>query len=204
MKNYNGMWLPDGDTFFQNRPDYEGHDYSILKPYLNQRRVAVDIGAHVGYWSRRLVNDFEYVYAFEAELEHAQCLKLNVEADNFEMHNIAVSDRLGTVNFTRNIDNSGMSHVSDQGEEIFCQRLDHWHLENLDLIKIDVEGHELQVLQGAAANILRNRPVLFVEILNSTPYATRKAILDLMLECKYVLKETIAENYNFVCNNDHN
>lgn len=198
MKNHNGMWLPDGDTFFINRTDYESHDYGVLQNYLTNKRIAVDIGAHVGYWTKRLVNDFEYVYAFEAAAEHAECLRLNVTAENYELHNIAVSNQLGTVRFTRNVDNSGMSHVDDSGEEIFCQRLDHWQLDSVDLIKIDVEGHELQVLQGAAETIQRCKPVLFVEILNSTPTATRDSITSLLTSWGYTQVQTVAENYIFV------
>jgi FkbM family methyltransferase len=198
MKNHNGTWLPDGDTFFQNRGDYEGHDYSKLKPYLGQRRTAIDIGAHVGYWSRRLVHDFEYVYAFEAEPEHAQCLRANVTEPNITITEVALSSEPGTVNFSKSIHNSGMSHVSETGTAIECEPLDRWKIRDVDLIKIDVEGHELSVLQGAEHTILRNRPVLFMEILNSTPYDTRKGILDLMIQWNYTLKETIAENYIFV------
>lgn len=197
MKNHNGMWLPEGDTFFANRPDYEGHDYSILKPYLKRKRVAVDIGAHVGYWSRRLVRDFETVYAFEAEPEHAQCLRANVTEPNILITEIALSSEPGTVKFAKSIHNSGMSHVSDDGVSIDCEPLDRWKIRDVDLIKIDVEGHELNVLQGAAHTILRNRPTIFMEILNSTPFETRKGILDLMIEWGYSLAERVEENYIF-------
>nr|DAU83266.1 MAG TPA: methyltransferase, FkbM family [Caudoviricetes sp.] len=198
MKNHNGTWLPNGDTFFETRGDYESHDYSRLQPYLANRRVAVDVGAHVGYWSRRLVKDFDYVYAFEAEAEHAECLRANVVDNNIQIHEVAISSEPGVVKFSKTVHNSGMSHVSDSGVEVECEPLDRWKIRDVDLIKIDVEGHELAVLQGAEHTILRNRPVLFMEILNSTPFETRKAILDLMIEWNYTLKETIAENYIFV------
>ena len=202
MKNVNGMWLPDTDTFFQTRGDYESADYSLLKTYIAGGRTAVDIGAHVGYWSRRLVQDYAYVYAFEAMPSHAECLKLNVVADNFELHNIALSNQLGTVNFTANSINTGMCHVSETGEAVFCQRLDHWQLSDVDLVKIDVEGHELQVLQGAAETVQQCHPVLFMEILNTTPLSTRTAILDLLHSWNYVMVDNIDENYIFVWQDD--
>jgi FkbM family methyltransferase len=144
------------------------------------------------------VHDFEYVYAFEAEPEHAQCLRANVTEPNITITEVALSSEPGTVNFSKSIHNSGMSHVSETGTAIECEPLDRWKIRDVDLIKIDVEGHELSVLQGAEHTILRNRPVLFMEILNSTPYDTRKGILDLMIQWNYTLKETIAENYIFV------
>lgn len=198
MKNHNGTWLPEGDTFFQHRGDYESRDYKHLMPYVQNRRVAVDVGAHVGYWSRRLVKDFDHVYAFEAEPEHAECLRANVDTDNITINQIALSSEPGSVKFSKSIDNSGMSRISDHGVEIECERLDRWKITDVDLIKIDVEGHELAVLQGASQTIQRNRPVLFMEILNSTPFETRKGILDLMIEWNYTLKEVVEENYIFV------
>lgn len=202
MKNHDGIWLPDGDTFFQNRGDYESHDYSVLKKYISGGDTAVDIGAHVGYWSRRLVKDYSYVVAFEAAADHVECLERNVNAENFTIHKIALSNEPGTVKFSQTHSNSGMSRVADSGIELECEPLDRWKLRGVDLIKIDVEGHELNVLQGAEHTILRNRPVLFIEILRSTPLATRNSILDLLHSWNYVMVDCVEENYIFMSNNE--
>jgi len=198
MKNSNGWWLPDQDTFFVNRPDYESLDYAALQPYLSQRRTAVDVGAHVGYWSRRLAADFEFVVAYEAEPVHAACHARNIANPNVMLHEIALSDHAGTVNFVTTILNSGMSHVSDSGDAIPCETLDSYNLDHVDLIKIDVEGHELAVLQGAAQTILQNRPVIFIEILNHTPAYLRNRIDQLFAQWNYVQSARIAENYIYV------
>ena len=198
MKNHNGTWLPDGDTFFQHRGDYESYDYAHLLPYLNKRNVAIDIGAHVGYWSRRLVRDFNQVYAFEAESEHIECLRANITEPNITITQVALSNESGTLKFSKSIDNSGMSRIADEGIDVQCEPLDHWNINDVDLIKIDVEGHELNVLRGAEQTILRSRPVLFMEILNSAPADTRNGILGLLAAWKYELKLIVDENYIFV------
>lgn len=195
MKNSNGWWLPDQDTFFVNRPDYECNDYAALQPYLGQRRVAVDCGAHVGYWSRRLAADFESVIAFEAEPSHAACHRRNVPAAHVTLHEVALSNHNGTVNFVTTLLNSGMSHVSEQGEPRPCRTLDSYNLHSVDLIKIDVEGHELAVLEGAAQTIQSHHPVLFIEILNHTPQHQRVQIEQLLANWGYVCVTRIAENY---------
>jgi Methyltransferase FkbM domain len=43
------------------------------------------------------------------------------------------------------------------------KRLDDLHLDDIGLVKIDVEGHELAVLRGAADTLRRNRPTIVVE-----------------------------------------
>lgn len=197
MKNHNGMWLPEGDTFFANRGEYEQYEYDTVQKYLNQKRVAVDIGAHVGYWSKRLVKDFDTVFAFEAEPEHVECLEQNVITDNFTVHPIALSNLTGIVKFSKSIDNSGMSHVSEIGESITCNTLDSFNLTDVDLIKIDVEGHELNVLEGAVKTITASRPTLFIEILNNTSTSVRDGIFDLLKGLGYKMVRNIAENYIF-------
>lgn len=204
MKKSNGMWLPDGDEFFTTRPGYEQFDYNRVMDHVHNNRVAVDIGAHVGYWSQRLVLDFDAVVAFEAHSEHAQCLAVNVFNNRCTIHTVALSDHQGTVNFSPAIANSGMSRVTDSGITIPCATLDSYGLTNVDLIKIDVEGHELQVLRGAEQTILGSRPVLMIEILNATPFLIRNNILKTLVDWNYRLSEQVGENYIFVDNNDYN
>ncbi|MGH7064442.1 MAG: FkbM family methyltransferase [Stellaceae bacterium] len=50
---------------------------------------------------------------------------------------------------------------------IRCLKLDSLSLKRLDLVKVDVEGMELEVIAGAAAHIARHRPILLVEWLKS-------------------------------------
>jgi FkbM family methyltransferase len=198
MKNCNGTWLPDGDTFFEPWGDYESHDYAHLMPFISKHRIAIDVGAHVGFWSRRLVQDFSYVYAFEPDPEHVQCLMANVTKPNITVMQVALSNISHTLKFSKAIENSGMSHIAPEGVDVQCEPLDRWNIQDVDLIKIDVEGHEISVLHGAEKTILRSRPVLFIEILDSAAADLRNGILDLMAEWNYELKSVTHENYIFV------
>uniref|UniRef100_UPI001916C781 FkbM family methyltransferase n=1 Tax=Mycobacterium paraintracellulare TaxID=1138383 RepID=UPI001916C781 len=47
--------------------------------------------------------------------------------------------------------------------DVPVKRLDDLHLDDIGLIKIDVEGHELAVLRGATQTLTRNRPAIVVE-----------------------------------------
>lgn len=198
MQNPHNLWLPDGDTFFAHHPNYEEHDYNLAMKYISNSRVAVDVGAHVGYWTRRLAQDFDNVYAFEAVEEHYKCLEANVPMDNAMLNHCALGAAHGIARIERSVANSGMSRVTDTGSySVTMHALDDFHIMNLDFVKIDVEGYELEVLKGAEATLLREKPVLFIEILNSTPFLVRNQILQLLLKLDYVMQERVAENYIF-------
>lgn len=198
MQNTHELQLPKGDTFFSHHPQYEQRDYDLVMKYLHSTRVAVDVGAHVGYWTRRLAQDFASVYAFEAVEEHYNCLTANVPADNAVLNHCAIGAAHGIARIERSIANSGMSRVTDNGSiSVTMHALDDFHIMNVDLIKIDVEGYELEVLKGATATLLREKPVLFIEILNATPFLVRNQILQLLMKLGYVMRDRIAENYIF-------
>lgn len=57
--------------------------------------------------------------------------------------------------------------------------LDSYHFENVDIIKIDVEGYELEVLKGADQTIANNRPIVQVECVETQPRAFGSKIQDL-------------------------
>ena len=58
--------------------------------------------------------------------------------------------------------------------------LDSYNYTDVDIIKIDVEGYELQVLEGASATIAKNRPIVQIECVETQPRAFGKTIQDLM------------------------
>ena len=198
MKYHEGTWLPEGDTFFQTRGDYENRDYQRLIPYVQNRRVAIDIGAHVGYWSKRLIQDFEIVYAFEPEKEHVECLRLNVNNHRLIINEIGLSDKSEVLKFEKSIENSGMSRISSTGKDLVCVPLDQFQIINVDFMKIDVEGHELSVLLGAKETISKFKPVLFIEILHGLDTTIRTQLFDFIAKFNYNMVDIVDENYIFV------
>jgi FkbM family methyltransferase len=61
--------------------------------------------------------------------------------------------------------NSGNTHVGQLGKHtVPVKNLDDYNLDNVALIKIDVQGYEPYVLDGAKQTILKNKPVIFIEI----------------------------------------
>lgn len=173
MIQHQGIYFPDGEKHLPAWMDQAGEivdgkgTYQIKKlraavGACKQRRVAIDVGGHVGLWSMQLAKQFEHVHAFEPVAEHRACFALNVVAANVTLHECALGEREGSVAIHTAPTSSGDSWVSGEGE-IPMRRIDDYGFENVDLVKIDTEGFELFVLRGAEEMLKRCRPVVIVE-----------------------------------------
>jgi FkbM family methyltransferase len=172
-----GLWVPAFErtrfiacTPFEGIPDLDVSKNAKCTALLSERRVALDIGAHVGAVSLYLGRIFDRVIAFEAVPETYQYLALNTaNIANVEAMNSAVGPAPGEVYFDHYLKHGQLSHVSSGSADtqkvgpIPVLTIDSFNLSNVDYIKIDVEGYELPVLQGASETILRCRPMILVE-----------------------------------------
>jgi FkbM family methyltransferase len=132
----------------------------------DKRNVALDIGANVGLWSRDLVKHFDKVIAFEPVALFRECLEKNVPDDKLWVSPFALGDQdtQGTMIITE--DNSGHSHLdpATMGTgDVQVIRLDNLDLHEINYIKIDCEGYEYRILQGAEKSIRLCRPVVVIE-----------------------------------------
>lgn len=173
MFQHQGVWLPDGEKHFPDWMDRNGEivegrgTYQIKKlrealRYTRNFRLAVDVGAHVGLWAMHLAARFQLLHAYEPVSEFRQCFALNVEAANVVIHPCALGAASGKVGMAYDRADSGGTHVGGEGE-ISLEPLDLYGLENVDFIKIDCEGYEHHVIEGAKATLLRCRPCVIVE-----------------------------------------
>ena len=167
-------------------PDFETHLPRMLKKSVDKglpaeyqvavrrrsielctnRTLALDIGANVGLWSRDFVGSFNRVIAFEPVALFRECLEHNVQGKNFEVQPIALGDQdtQGTMIITE--DNSGHSHLDPAtmgAGNVPVVRLDTLNFHDVSYIKIDCEGYEYRILQGAEQTIRRCRPVIVIE-----------------------------------------
>jgi FkbM family methyltransferase len=130
--------------------------------YVKTRNVAVDVGAHIGIWSRELAKTFGRVHAFEPVRENFDCLTNNVP-QNVACYNMAVSQFAGSVAMHLPAHgNSGMWRVRGPGD-VACVALDDLPFEALDLLKLDVEGCEGYVVAGAIDTLTRHAPLVIFE-----------------------------------------
>lgn len=172
MKEWRGLWLPDGEKHLiewmqkvnkivDGKPTYQFHKLEAALRNVTKWRVAVDVGAHCGLWSMHLVKRFERVFAFEPVAAHRQCFEMNVP-QGAVLAPCALGDRDDLISIHSEPTSSGNSWVNGKGE-IPMRRLDFYELQNVDFIKIDVEGGEELVIKGGLETIKRCRPVMIVE-----------------------------------------
>lgn len=138
--------------------------YDQLKDIENP--VMIDIGANTGSHSmlglvisNLICYSFEPVPLFYEILKNN--LKLNNLCDKVFVSNFALSDKIGFINLS--IQN-GTSHVDPNGElQVACITLDSIHFDKVDYIKIDTDGHDQFVLEGARETLKKFRPKVLYE-----------------------------------------
>jgi FkbM family methyltransferase len=143
---------------------------------LDLSGTCVDIGANVGYISTWLANrsDVERVVAFEPNLDVAKVLRSNLSSRNGEVVTKFVGNKTGDAAFAIHPTNSGLSGLAITENEhnlvkVASVTLDEYFESEsstgrVGLIKIDVEGGDLDVLLGARDLIDRDRPVIVCEV----------------------------------------
>lgn len=180
---------PQGDTHFpQDWRSYQKKNrdrfwywtqklmiYKDEPPYMEPQKAntLIDIGAHAGSWSLDLADRFHRVIAYEPL--HWQSLAKNAEflgQKNIEIRPRVLSDSEQTRDFYSRTDNSGDSGIdlTDDAPRIkmSCRTTtldqDLGECQDIDAIKIDVQGHEYSVLKGAEHTIREHQPAICVEL----------------------------------------
>jgi len=166
-----------------------------------KNKVVFDVGAYIGthtiYISK--FGSPEKVYAFEPDSRSFKLLKKNIEAnelDNVVPINKGVWEFDGTVNFKiADASNRGVSKVDYAGDTtIQVVSLDKFCSDGkCDCIKIDIEGNELKVLEGARNIITDNHPILAIEV-----HGTKFEFPDWLLKLGYKVRKIRSGNMNHV------
>ena len=136
-------------------------------PHIKNFGHAVDIGAHCGLWSRPLSKMFGRVTAFEPEPEHRACFFKNIGmGENVVLYDYALGDEDRFVTMKTGPNSSGDTIVEikhGDGPIAHMIKLDSLDLPRIDFLKIDCEGFEYFILQGAEQTIKKWRPTIIVE-----------------------------------------
>jgi FkbM family methyltransferase len=174
-----GLWVPKSEASrweqcgeFEGLPNLDVKKAADCAALCSSFETALDIGAHVGAVSIYLSRKFKKVFAFEAVPSTYGFLRRNAEAiPNIEALNLAIGSEGGEVYFAHYDTHGQLSHVASKVEEpkttrvgpIAVRPIDSMDLGMVSFMKIDVEGYELPVIEGARTTIERDRPLILVE-----------------------------------------
>jgi FkbM family methyltransferase len=185
--------------------EWKEQDIVLLRQLIKPGSIVVDVGAYIGSHTlplAQMTRPNGKVHAFEPQRLAFQLLCANIalnSLDNVFTHNTAIADKNGSARVPMiTLDKPGdysrfNSENQTSGETVSIYTLDQLQVSRLDLIKIDVSGMELQVLSGAANNIQKFRPMMFIYC---DPVNKPEALLSAVLEMGYRCWWHIAEYYN--------
>ena len=162
-------------------------ELEIIDKFGDKSKDAIDVGVYRGVYSYKLAKYFNFVHSFEPNPLLFPYLNKNLKKiiNNIELYNFALSNNNGETLlklpirsksvFSTNIEElyqlgAASIHLKnnfDKFKEVSVKKkkLDEFKINNkIGFIKIDVEGHEIEVIDGAKKTILDNMPVLLVEI----------------------------------------
>lgn len=134
------------------------HTYSVSRKHLLQFRRAIDVGCKVGNFSHELLRDFEQVEAFDMRNRLRWRL---LDPKRVRFYPMALGRENGQTDYWGA--STGVVINDKEKTTVDLRTIDSFNFANVDLIKIDVEGDELAVLQGAQNTLLRCRPLIVVE-----------------------------------------
>lgn len=157
---------------------FEEHSTRIVKRLIKEGNTVLDVGANIGYYSvmfSKLVGEKGKVFAFEPTKFFGNVLRMNLDANgctNVETFKHGLSSKTQKLMIQIG-DSSATLHVPGKrtlrAEEVVeLKTLDNFveehNLQNIDFIKIDIDGHEPAFLEGAWKTLERYEPTILMEI----------------------------------------
>jgi FkbM family methyltransferase len=165
----------------------------LIRNILIKKRRFLDVGSNIGIYSYFFSKFFSKVDAFEPILINLRFLKA-LKNSKLKLHNIGCSNKKGNLKIYIPLVNGVRDYTLASIEKrqppfikknITINTIDYFNFHDVDLIKIDVEGHEKSVLVGAIKTIKRCRPLLLIEIEQRHIKQPINKIFDFISNLKY-------------------
>jgi len=180
--------------------ELEKNELDFLKNYNFNDFVCFDIGANIGYFTKWLlsIKNIGSVHSFEPDPINFKILKKNTlnNSKSF-INNVAISNKLGSISLYLNPVSSGENTIifSPENESISvkCLTIDDYinskNISKLDFLKIDIQGAEINAIEGGLIAIKNFRPMIYME------YTPEDVNVDPRIFQDYIIK--MVSNFNF-------
>lgn len=204
------LWAYSGDSFYMQRlsgAPYQKQNLIRLRDLVPSPRTVVDIGMNVGMNTIEYATFAKAVHGFEPVPETHELAVENIRMNkesyskdkewypnasleltaNIDTYNVALGYEEDTLEMAI-MANDGHNRILSEDEttnyptvSVPVHLLDNYNFADVDIIKVDVEGYELNVLRGAVETIKKNRPIVQVETVLKQPKRYGTELDDLML-----------------------
>ena len=188
MKKFGEYWVPDVDAFWfknlnktRNHYDHKGgrdpalhlaEALEVVRQAVGaeamSQAVAIDAGANVGAYARHLAGVFAEVHAFEPAPDTFACLERNVAdwglAERVKVYPNALSSHPEGVKMGAGLFRRSIARAVSGAGDIPAIPIDSLGLAGVLFVKLDVEGYEEKVLNGARGLIEGQRPYVMMEV----------------------------------------
>ncbi|MCY1526344.1 methyltransferase, FkbM family [compost metagenome] len=182
LARYGSFFVPADDDLIANSLRLYGEwaqkEIDVLGRFLPLGGSVVDAGAYIGTHTRafsKVVGPSGHVYSFEPAPSSFSILEQNAhvaEQANIHLFNFG----LGSCQEHRHLNLEEEFHnqaaasmrksLSENSIEVEVRPLDSIGLPHIDFLKVDVEGMEMQLLEGAERTIAHSRPTIFLEVIS--------------------------------------
>ena len=158
--------------FYSQKANKLEAEMTYVSNLLKEKRRFLDIGANIGIYSFHFKNSFKSIDAFEPLKEISYRLEY-FQNQSLKVHNCALSNKRGEFQiYIPYLSGKAIASLASlekrdgdcEVRTVKVDKIDNYYFDDVDLIKIDVEGHEEYVIEGARNVIKTNMPILIVEI----------------------------------------
>lgn len=190
-RNGRTYWVDAGDKLYKQRlsvGQYQRANWLFAQQHIQKFRRCLDIGSNNACNAIHYAERFSHVECWEPTQLAQRLWHLTVrdnDVKNVTLHTQALAETVKTTEMVIHWKNGGHNHLENKDRRVWsgkrwrdrtsrprqrqtqtveCVTLDSYHLEDVDFIKIDVEGYEWLVLQGAEQTIQAHKPIIQLEI----------------------------------------
>ncbi len=179
----NGLWVPSTDAQIEQwrEKGYSHMQDTCLNKFVewceiqNKKfNLIIDVGSWCGTWTKEMQKYAKNIHCYEPNKVHYECLTRNMAPYNHvKLYNQALGNHDGFVKLTEETATQNTRVLLEEGD-IQINKVDSLNITDVDMIKIDVEGLEMEVLKGAK-NTLENVEYIMIELNgNSEKYGSSK------------------------------
>lgn len=214
--NFPKLWLERELRF---RPNHFERELWLVPALCDANKISIDIGANMGAYSYFMAKHSKRVVSFEPNVDLWPHLR-RILGSECELIGVALSAKSSTSVLRLDRQNTGVATI-EQRNDLSCvedksavvsrtvetRTLDSFEFTDVALIKIDVEGHEEAVIEGAQGTIMRCRPAFIIESENRHNPGAPRRLAERMFGFDYrvfYLRQSGLTDFAELCDEDMN